>query len=533
MSAITQDQKSMTTPSTDDKSTNTPTTNTASSPANVDTVTERKILILREMDKNTTEEIVKNIFTDLATTITNIRADIDGTWFVTFTSGEAAKSAFTFAMSTTHEGKPLQVRFKSITSTSAYLTQPTHLPAQQHIAPHFHQYAASPEYWDNTYQPDYHGARPRHNQPRHPHYAANGSNPAMIGAQPGPNGRQGGQPKPKTGRVSNPANSGSQHPRSSHQAGAPVAAQTLPEAGKTTPDGQPTQHRPRTSSSNRAPSSNTSTNNSQGARRNGASGDRRGPRSDKKDSNNSASKAPVAPMTLTNFPPLGPPSGTSSNPNGYQGRPFKQYNRETILGVISQRDASAIVRPEFDNSDTPILLASPQVELEINKPLPVGAKFEPLAQDKRTRSLSKNASREAPAPTAAQIVAAAAAKPNPAQPAAKKTVVATKPVAAKATAPQKKESAPEQKKPAASTTQSPVAQTATPASTTAAPAAKSWADRARTSPAAVVETKKPVVAEKKPVVAAPEEKQEAKPEVTEDKPTQAAVPVEAGTTASE
>lgn len=231
----------------------------------------------------------------------------------------------------------------------------------------------------------------------------------------------------------------------------------------------------------------------------------------------------AAEKTLTNFPPLGPPSGsktatTHGGRNGYNGQTFTQYSRDTILGVIAGIDVTAIQRPNFDNGDSPVLLTAPQVELEINKPLPVGAKFEPIAQDKRSRSLSKNREPSAPAPTAAQIVAAAAAKQQTSNvkvtAAPTKAPAAANGPAAPAPATKHEERAKHESKashspknasheatsaPASASATTPAATVAPAASAPAKPTGMSWADRARASPAPVAE-KKPA---SKPAAAVP------------------------------
>jgi hypothetical protein len=214
---------------------------------------------------------------------------------------------------------------------------------------------------------------------------------------------------------------------------------------------------------------------------------------------------------LASFPPLVHPSGTTAtaasatpNAHGYGSQTFTQYSRETILTAIAAHDATHIQRPAFDNSDAPILLTTPQLDLEVNKPLPVGAKFEPLATDKRTRSLSKksDAAPAPPQPTAAQIVAAAAAKAQ--QTTTVKVVTAKPATAAPAKAQPKKEdgAAPahksnHSKKPAVAAAAPTQASAATKPAPTA-PAVLSWADRARAPPTPAEPKKKSVDAPAKP-----------------------------------
>lgn len=526
------------------------------------------------------ETKVREMFSELTKGSLSSLEAVSTSWFVTFSSGEAALEAWNVATS-----KNVAVKFKTTapfaTGTATMAVPPMVTPAVYAYPMPAQEYAywEGPQYGSET---GYYNVRaPRGGAPPARAGGAGGYSTHSGAYAPGAvAGGRSGHAKPK----------GRQHPNHHSALGGPMDTSGTPVTHTGTTGtlnanpsaapgaGRPRNAAPRFNASGVTPTSPSSTGataaNSgqatspqsaqprQGNRRN-APGERKS-RHDRHNGSSTQSGRASSPHTggasghtsgkhghgannyqqdkanlsLASFPPLVHPSGAnhvSHTNNGYGAQSFLKYNRETILSIISSRDAASVQRPEFDNADAPILLSSPQLDLEINKPLPVGAKFEPLATDKRTRSLSRksdsgtpNAGTPATAkttslpsqPTTAQIVAAAAAK---AQAAPK--VVSAKPISTKATAPSTK-TAPSTnnsthgKKPEshgnksaapsqaskhsnahAGSKQAPTTTTA-PATTPAAPTALSWADRAR-APPAPQEKKKQQTAASPPVTTTP------------------------------
>jgi len=557
-----------------------------SAASSASTQPERKTLVLMDMGPSHSEVTVRDLFSTLKAGDVSGVETTSNSFFVTFSSGDAAMEAFQVAFS-----KSVSVKFKTTSSTTTVSAPTAAAGTTSGTTPYFPYPAIPqeyPQYWDqghygastgNDANGSYYRGGPRTGAP-HARVGAGATVSGAFAGQTGQAGATGGQ-----NRVGgHPKSKGPRGPASAHyttstsysgdvtsqsSGSGAVVAQGAPGSPTSTSGPRSGRHTSGTGPA-RSPGSHTqaagaATGQRTGGRRNGpntsqtasgastAAGTRRtgerasNPRAPSSASTTTQQTAKNAEkdkpnLSLASFPPLVHPSGSTASgavsttvAHGYAGKPYTQYSRETILTTIAAHDATHIQRPEFDNSDAPILLTSPQVELEVNKPLPNGAKFEPLATDKRTRSLSKKSDTAVPVqpqqPTTAQIVAAAAAK---AQTATVKVVSAKSPSTASSTATSasnKANTSTSGKKDdthakaagqkTSSQTKAPVAVHATPAADapakTSTPAVLSWADRARAPPAPVEAKKveKPIVTATTPAITGPVSKNtETTPETT-------------------
>eukprot|EP01122_Echinamoeba_exundans_P008740 TRINITY_DN2959_c0_g1_i1.p1 TRINITY_DN2959_c0_g1~~TRINITY_DN2959_c0_g1_i1.p1 ORF type:complete len:662 (+),score=200.86 TRINITY_DN2959_c0_g1_i1:143-2128(+) len=467
---------------------------------------QRNTIILRDIPSEYTDKEVRGLFDDekITSQITDVKKDIENTWFVTLASEDVTMDAFLHVRQKKINGNPVQGRVKS-----ENLLKSTYTPTYYATNPYaYQQYAAQGQY-QNGYQPR-NGQNGSYGQARNYDRNYDASGKKRGGFNGGQNSRRGAQ--------------GGQNFNGNNSRRTSTTPATAPSTGAQTQQKiqAPASQTAAATTQNNSPRGSNQQQQQAGGKRTGASssssqtGNRTQQTKPARQQGQPASSSPK--ISSADFPPL----------SRIAAGDIKQLTKEQLLAMygaaingspasssagMAADDLSAFEtssteppKPQFLVPDAPVLVTAAQ-EPELSKPAANGVAIKAdmleTTISKRRSSSSGSQGRPPSAPrqrpeqpqlTAAQVAAANANKLPPLPPTAASVVASStkKPVTVTSAAKQPAKPK-ETKSEAPKATAAPAAATAAPAAAPAKEAPKStgpsWSDIAKAQAAAAAAAK--------------------------------------------